>query len=96
MLRRWREGRREDGHLLRIRMEGRGTARHGYAIYGAEEGGEPLGTVTSGSLGPWVNKNLGLGYVPLQWAEPGRRLFIDCRGKRIAAQVVKGPFYRRS
>lgn len=80
-------------------MEGRGTARHGYSIYATEEGqasDAPLGTVTSGSLGPWVNKNLGLGYVPLEWAEPGRRLFIDCRGKRVAAQVVKAPFYRRS
>jgi aminomethyltransferase len=77
-------------------MEGRGTARHGYAIYTAEEGGEPVGTVTSGSLGPWVNKNIGLGYVPLELAEPGRRLLIDCRGKRIAAQVVKPPFYRRN
>ena len=77
-------------------MEGRGTARHGYAIYENEEGGEPIGTVTSGSLGPTVNKNLGLGYVPLAFAEPGRRLFIDCRGKRVAAQVVKAPFYKRS
>lgn len=76
-------------------MEGRGTARHGYAIYGAEEGGEPLGTVTSGSLGPFVNKNIGLGYVPLNWAEPDHRLFIDCRGKRIPARTVKPPFYRR-
>jgi aminomethyltransferase len=77
-------------------MEGRGTARHGYAIYENETGGEPIGSVTSGSLGPTVNKNLGLGYVPLSLAEPGRRLFVDCRGKRVAAQVVKAPFYRRS
>ncbi len=77
-------------------MDGRGTARHGYSIYTAAEGGEPIGTVTSGSLGPWVNKNIGLGYVPVEWAEPGHKVFIDCRGKRVAAQVVKPPFYRRS
>ncbi len=76
-------------------MEGRGVARHGYAIYEALEGGTPLGTVSSGSFGPTVNRNIGLGYLPLAWAEPGRRLYVDCRGKRIEAQVVKPPFYRR-
>lgn len=76
-------------------MEGRGTARHGYTLHSAEEGGEKLGEVTSGSLGPWVGKNLGLGYLPVEWAEPGRKIFVDCRGKRIQAQVVKPPFYRR-
>ena len=82
--------------LCAFTMEGRGTARHGYSIYAAESGGEAIGVVTSGSLGPTVGKNLGLGYVPLAVAEIGNRIFIDCRGKRIAAQVVKAPFYRRS
>lgn len=76
-------------------MDGRGTARHGYNIYATETGGEPIGVVTSGSLGPTVGKNLGLGYVPIEQAELGNRFFVDCRGKRIAALVVKAPFYRR-
>jgi aminomethyltransferase len=76
-------------------MDGRGTARHGYNIYATEAGGDPLGVVTSGSLGPTVGKNIGLGYVPVGNAEVGSRIFIDCRGKRVAAQVVKSPFYRR-
>jgi aminomethyltransferase len=82
--------------LVAFVMEGRGTARHGYPIFAAEAGGEAIGVVTSGSLGPTVGKNVGLGYVPLSSSEPGARLFVDCRGKRIAAQVVKPPFYRRS
>lgn len=82
--------------LVAFVMEGRGTARHGYPIFAAEAGGEAIGVVTSGSLGPTVGKNVGLGYVPLSNSEPGARLFVDCRGKRIAAQVVKPPFYRRS
>jgi aminomethyltransferase len=76
-------------------MEGRGTARHGYPIYAAEAGGEPVGTVTSGSIGPTVGRDIGLGYVPVALCAPGTRLFIDCRGKRVPAQVVKTPFYRR-
>ena len=81
--------------LAALVMEGRGTARHGYPIWSAETGGEQLGEVTSGSLGPTVNKNIALGYLPLDKATEGTRVFVDCRGKRIAAQVAKGPFYRR-
>ena len=82
--------------LVAFVMDGRGTARHGYSIFAAAEGGDPIGTVTSGSLGPTVGKNVGLGYVPIALAEAGQRLHIDCRGKRVAAQIVKPPFYRRS
>lgn len=81
--------------LVALTMEGRGTARHGYSIYAGEGDAEAIGIVTSGSLGPTVNKNIALGYVPVAQAEPGTRIFVDCRGKRIPAQVVKGPFYRR-
>jgi len=81
--------------LVAFTMEGRGTARHGYAIFDAETGGNQVGVVTSGSVGPTVGKNVGLGYVPLAVAELGNRIYVDCRGKRIAAQIVKAPFYRR-
>ena len=51
--------------------------------------------MTSGSLGPTVGVNIGLGYVPAALAQAGTRLQIDCRGKTAAAEVVKGPFYKR-
>jgi aminomethyltransferase len=80
-------------------MEGRGTARHGYDLYAAAPGtgerGEKLGAVTSGSIGPTVGKNIGMGYLPLGSAEPGTRVLVDCRGKDVPAQVVKAPFYKR-
>jgi aminomethyltransferase len=76
-------------------MQGRGIARHGYPILAPGQG-SPVGTVTSGSYCPTVDKNVGLGYVPASLAEPGQRLEIDCRGRRVEAEVVKGPFYRRT
>jgi aminomethyltransferase len=75
-------------------MLGRGIPRHGYALH-QEAAGPRIGEVTSGTVGPTVGKNIGLGYVPPALAEPGTRLFVDCRGKMIEAEVVKGPFYRR-
>jgi aminomethyltransferase len=82
--------------LAALVVEGRSAARHGYTIWSAESGGEQLGVVTSGSLGPTVNKNIALCYLPLSAAVEGNRVYVDCRGKRIAALVTKAPFYRRA
>ncbi len=79
--------------LVGFVMKERGTARHGYSI--VDGAGNAIGVVTSGSLGPTVGANIGLGYVPVALAQAGTRLHIDCRGKTAAAEVVNGPFYTR-
>jgi len=79
--------------LVGFVMIGRGIARHGYPI--RDGAGTPLGEVTSGAPGPTVGKNIGLGYVPVAFGAAGARLQIDCRGKMVDAEVVKGPFYKR-
>jgi len=80
--------------LVGFEMVGRGIARHGYPVKGAE-GGPVIGNVTSGSPSPTLGKNIGLAYVPLDKAAIGARLFVDCRGKDVEAVVVKTPFYKR-
>jgi aminomethyltransferase len=80
--------------LVGFEMTERGIARHGYAIVDAV--GVKIGEVTSGGPAPTLEKNVGMGYVPIGMAEPGTQLQIDCRGKKVAARVVKGPFYRRT
>ncbi len=74
-------------------MTARGIARHGYPIHDAE--GAAVGTVTSGGPAPTLEKNVGMGYVPARLDVPGTKLSIDCRGKRVDAEVVRGPFYKR-
>jgi aminomethyltransferase len=81
--------------LVGFAMVERGIPRHGYPIH-QDPGGPSVGEVTSGGVGPTVGKNIGLGYVPAALADPGARLHVDCRGKKVAAEVVKGPFYRRA
>ncbi len=75
-------------------MTERGIARHGYAITDAD--GRQLGRVTSGGPAPTLEKNIAMGYLPAHLDVPGTRIFIDCRGKRVEAGIVNGPFYRRS
>jgi aminomethyltransferase len=74
-------------------MTGRGVARHGYTMFDAD--GHEVGVVTSGGPSPTLEKNIGLGYVPVRLDLAGARLSVDCRGKRVEAEVVKGPFYKR-
>jgi len=80
--------------LVGFEMRERGIARHGYDISDVKNGAH-LGEVTSGTVGPTIGKNIGMGYVPVSHAQPGTRIVIDCRGKPAQAEVVKGPFYRR-
>jgi aminomethyltransferase len=86
--------------LVGFRIDGRGIARHDYAIVDRSLPGAPeaqvIGRVTSGTTGITVGGAIGMGYVPADRAAPGTELTIDCRGKDVVATVVKGPFYQRA
>jgi glycine cleavage system T protein (aminomethyltransferase) len=58
--------------------------------------GERVGQVTSGSPAPFLKKNIGLAYVPVEFANVGQQIQIDVRGKLVGAQIVKTPFYKRA
>jgi aminomethyltransferase len=79
--------------LVGFEMVGRGIARHGYAL--RDGAGAEVGICTSGSPGPTVGKNIGLGYLPARLTEIGTPFLVDCRGKNVEAVVVKTPFYKR-
>jgi len=57
--------------------------------------GKAVGKVTSGSPAPFLKKNIGFAYVPVEYASVGQEIQIDVRGKLVGAQVVKAPFYKR-
>ncbi|HUE81011.1 MAG TPA: glycine cleavage system aminomethyltransferase GcvT [Pyrinomonadaceae bacterium] len=78
--------------LVGFEMVDRGIARDGQDVV---IDGAPLGNVTSGSPAPFLKKNIGMAYVPVEFAQEGQRLEIDVRGRLVGAQVVKTPFYKR-
>lgn len=57
---------------------------------------EVVGKVTSGSPAPYLKKNIGFAYVPIEFATVGQEIKIDVRGKLVGAQIVKAPFYKRA
>jgi len=83
--------------LVGFRIDERAIARHGYAVVdrGRAEGEQAIGVVTSGGPGISVAGAIGLAYVPPSLAAAGTTITIDCRGKDVAATVVKGKFYQR-
>ncbi len=78
--------------LVGFEMIDRGIARDEMEVY---VGDEKVGVVTSGSPAPFLKKNIGLAFLPTEFAKIGQEITIDVRGKKLAAQVVPIPFYKR-
>ena len=54
--------------------------------------GNPIGEVTSGLLGPTVDKPIAMGYVPPEFSAIGTRINAIVRGKIVPMEVVSMPF----
>jgi aminomethyltransferase len=78
--------------LVGFEVTDRGIARDHQEVL---VNGERAGHVTSGSPAPFLKKNIGLAYVPIEYATVGQEIEIDVRGRLVGAQVVKTPFYKR-
>jgi aminomethyltransferase len=78
--------------LVGFEMRDRGIARDDFDVYVDDK---KVGRVTSGSPAPFLQKNIGLAFVPVEFANVGQELKIDVRGKHLTAEVVPVPFYKR-
>jgi aminomethyltransferase len=78
--------------LVGFELTGAGIPRSHYPIL---EGGQRVGEVTSGTLGPSIKKAVGIGYVPTRLAAEGSTFEVEIRGRPVGARVVKTPFYVR-
>lgn len=76
--------------LVGFEMVDRGIPRHGYKL--ADADGNEIGHVTSGTMSPTRKIGIGLGYVQTAFSKPGTEIYLDNRGRKLKAQVVKPPF----
>jgi len=79
--------------LIGLEMIDRGIARDGYRVL--DDSGREMGYVTSGSLAPFLRKNIALAYVPPEFSNIGATVKVEIRGQGVAAKVVPTPFYKR-
>ncbi|HOY31309.1 MAG TPA: glycine cleavage system aminomethyltransferase GcvT [Bacteroidales bacterium] len=78
--------------LVGFEMIDRGIPRHYYEICDAN--GNKIGEVTSGTMAPSLQKNVGMGYVKTAFSKLDTEIYIKIREKLIKAKVVKMPFYK--
>ena len=78
--------------IVGVEMTEPGIARDGFDVY---VGDAKAGVVTSGSPAPFLKKNIGLAFLPIDFAKVGQEIRIDVRGKHLTAKIVPTPFYKR-
>ena len=79
-------------NLVGFELTERGIPRHDHPV--VDETGKVVGKVTSGTMGPTVEKPIGMAYVPASMAKEGTPIWVDIRGKATKGVVVKTPFYK--
>ena len=80
--------------LVGLQILDRGIARHGYDVYLPGES-SPAGVITSGTKSPSLGTAIAMAYVAPPHHKSGTQLEVDMRGRRLAAAVVKTPFFRK-
>ncbi len=79
--------------LISFEMNDRRIPRHGHGILSSA--GDLIGEVTSGTHSPSLDVPIGMGYVLMSQSKPGNAIQIAVGKKTQAAQVVKGPFWKK-
>lgn len=77
--------------LVGFQLSEKAIARPGYPVY---LDGKEVDKVRSGVMGPSVGAAIGTTFLPVDQAKVGTVFEIDCRGKRVPAEVVKRPFWK--
>lgn len=76
-----------------LKITGRGIAREHQDIY---VGDTLIGQTTSGTHAPFLKYPIAMALVNTGTVEVGSQVEVDVRGRRVAAEVIALPFYKRN
>ena len=76
--------------LVGFEIIGKGIARQHYKVFNKDN--IDIGTVTSGSMSPSLNKAIGLAYINIDECNIGNNVLIQVRNKFLDATIAKIPF----
>jgi aminomethyltransferase len=78
--------------LVGFEVLDKAPARDGYPVV---INGQQVSSVASGSYAPFLKKNIGMVYLPIEHTGIGTEFSIVIRGREVLARVVEIPFYKR-
>jgi aminomethyltransferase len=76
-----------------LNITDRVIAQGGEDVFNAA--GKVCGKTTSGAFCPYISRAVAMALVETSSAEPGTKLEVEVRGRRIGAEVCPLPFYRK-
>ena len=76
--------------LIGFELIDRGIPRQGYELLNGD--GEVIGVVTSGTMSPIRKIGIGMGYVKPEYTPFDTEIFVEVRGRKLKAKVVRPPF----
>lgn len=76
-----------------LKVTGRGIIREHMDLY---DGEEKIGISTSGTHCPYLGYPAAMALVKKEYAVPGTKVQAEIRGRRVEAEVVKLPFYKKA
>jgi len=75
-----------------LKVLGRGIVREHCDVYA---GDRLIGHTTSGTHGPYLGVPVAMALVESAYKEPGGLVQVDVRGRKVDAEIVRLPFYKR-
>ena len=79
--------------MIGLKVLGRGIPRQGYEV--ANESGQIVGVITSGTMSPSLGYGIGMAYIDKDFAKINHKLSVRIRNKDIDAEVVRFPFLQK-
>jgi len=76
-----------------LKVTGKGIIRENEKIY---VGDKEIGHTTSGTFAPYLGYAVGMALLAIDYTEVGTKVEVDVRGRRVAAEVVALPFYKKA
>lgn len=76
--------------LVGFKMLDKGIPRQGYRLVDSAQ--NDVGYVTSGTHSPSLDEPVGIAYITSKLSAEGSEFFVDIRGRKVRAHVVKTPF----
>ena len=75
-----------------LKVTGRGIIREHAELFA---GDQKVGISTSGTHAPHLGYPIAMALIDREYAVPGTVIEADVRGRRVSAEVVKLPFYKK-